>query len=212
MTENSFWHLKFPQRSNKRIFTVVLCHLPSFCQYLFHRKICVRGKTRKFNFKTFLQLRLMNFHLHLIRFFSFTGSSICALLVANPNHLSFKVPQTLRDDETYGVNSNNQSCFGLLKLVSQSFFVRFSVGEFSKSFQESDVVWNAFFAIHLSSTRYKVNTHRNTSRKRRSECWYPVKIASNWNFQNARWKQISARSVHFLATRTDFLWNFFSCN
>lgn len=79
------------------------------------------------------------------------------------------------------------------------------------------MVWTAVVAIYLGGTRYEVNTHRNTTRKRRSECWYSVKIASNWNFQNVRQEQISARSVHFWQRERFFyqkiskkiLWTFF---
>lgn len=86
-------------------------------------------------------------------FFLFSGCRICTLLAANPDNSRFEVSKTVRDHKTYGVNSDNKPRAGVFELVSQSVFVRFSVGEFPKSFQEGDVVWTAAIAaLHSRST------------------------------------------------------------
>lgn len=192
--KNKLYYLKWKTRYHSKSFNFILsllCWQQNVCQI----------KQRKFNFETFLLLGLMNSHLDWWTF-PFTGSRICALLVANTNYPSFEVAETLRNHKADGVNSDNFSRASIFEFVSEPFsicgkfrFFRFIflevyflilqtvfIWELSQSFPKSDVVWTAAIAIYLSSSWHEVNPHRNASRKRRSECRYSVKKSLSWIF------------------------------
>lgn len=58
----------------------------------------VPNKVREIQFENFPSAWFNEFSPRLINFFLLiSGSRICALLVANPNHSCSEVPQTLRD-------------------------------------------------------------------------------------------------------------------
>lgn len=119
---------------------------------------------------------LGNFYQKTKTTFSFTGCGVFNLLGTNSNHSSFKVTSTLSHHNSHRFPSDNKPRTSLLELVLKSLPVCFSIGEFSKSFQEGDVVRSGIVTLHSRSSRDEVNTHRNTEhRKWSSKCWYPIK-------------------------------------
>lgn len=117
-----------------------------------------------------------SFHQKTKTTFTFTGCGVFNLLGTNSNHSSFKVTSTLSHHNSHRFPSDNKPRTSLLELLLKSLPVCFSIGEFSKSFQESDVVWSGIVTLHSRSSRDEVNTHRNTEHRKWSrKCWYPIK-------------------------------------